>query len=433
MKSARAKVLHRVGHRTMLAHVLDSAGEAGADAIAVVVGPGREDVAAEARAVRSDAEVFVQSERLGTAHAVLAARPALARGYDEILVLYADIPLVQPQTLRRLAEPIGAGAGLTVLGFEAIDPTGYGRLILEEGQLVAIREHKDANQTERAINLCNAGLLALDGRQALDLLQAIGNENAQREYYLTDAVALARRRGLAAQLVLAEVAEVMGVNDRVQLAEAEAIFQARRRDAAMRDGATLIGPETIFFAFDTKIGRDVTIGPNVVFGPGVSLGDDAVIHPFCHLEGAAIGAGSSIGPFARLRPGSRLGDKVKIGNFVETKGTTIAAGSKVNHLSYIGDSIVGANVNIGAGTITCNYDGFLKHRTEIGEGAFIGTNSSLVAPLRIGANAYIGSGSVVTDDVPDDALAIGRGKQVNKPGWAAQFRTRQAARKATKS
>jgi bifunctional UDP-N-acetylglucosamine pyrophosphorylase/glucosamine-1-phosphate N-acetyltransferase len=430
MKSARAKVLHRVAGRTMLAHVLACAGAAGAEAIAVVVGPGREDVAAEAKAAFPGAEVFVQTERLGTAHAVLAARPVLERAcYDEILVLCADIPLVEPQTLQRLAEPIGKGAALAVLGFEAADPSGYGRLIVEAGQLTAIREHSDANEAERAIRLCNAGLLAFAGRHALDLLLAIGNRNAQREFYLTDAVALARAGGLETSLVLAEATEIMGVNDRVQLAAAETLFQSRQREAVMRAGATLIGPETIFFSYDTKVGRDVIIGPNVVFGPAVSLGDNAVIHPFCHLEGADIGAGSSIGPFARLRPGSRIGDKVKIGNFVETKGTSIATGSKVNHLSYIGDSEVGPNVNIGAGAITCNYDGFLKHRTEIGEGAFIGTNASLVAPLRIGANAYIGSGSVVTEDVPDEALAIGRGKQINKPGWSTQFRARQAPRK----
>ena len=432
MKSTRAKVLHRVAGRTMLAHVLACASNAGAGAIAVVVGPGREDVAAEARTAFPGAEVFVQTERLGTAHAVLAARPALERAcYDEILVLCADIPLVEPQTLLRLAEPIGKGAALAVLGFEAADPGGYGRLIVEAGQLTAIREHADANEAERAIRLCNAGLLAIDGRYALELLLAISNRNAQREFYLTDAVALARAGGLETRLVLAEASEIMGVNDRVQLAEAETLFQSRQREAVMRAGATLIGPETIFFSFDTKVGRDVTIGPNVVFGPGVSLGDNAVIHPFCHLEGADIGAGSSIGPFARLRPGSRIGDKVKIGNFVETKGTSIAAGTKVNHLSYIGDSEVGRDVNIGAGAITCNYDGFLKHRMEIGAGAFIGTNVSLVAPLRIGANAYIASGSVVTEDVPDEALAIGRGKQINKPGWSAQFRARQAARKGS--
>ncbi|MDB5508142.1 MAG: UDP-N-acetylglucosamine diphosphorylase/glucosamine-phosphate N-acetyltransferase [Hyphomicrobiales bacterium] len=422
MRSTRPKVLHEVGGRSMLAHVLASVAAAGAEGISIVVGPGREDVAAEARRAAPGAELFVQSERLGTAHAVLAARAAIVNGYDDVLVLFGDTPLVLPETIQRLRAALADGAGLAALGFEPADPTGYGRLLMQDGELAAIREHKDASPEERAVGLCNSGLMALDGRRALSLLESIGRDNVQREYYLTDAVAVARSAGLRTQVVLASPDEVLGVNDRIQLAAAEAIFQSRMRRTAMENGATLTAPDTVFFSHDTRVGRDVLIEPNVVFGPGCSVADGATIHAFSHLEGATVGSGATAGPFARLRPGADLGANVKVGNFVEIKASRIGAGAKVSHLSYIGDATLGEGVNIGAGTITCNYDGFNKARTEIGANAFIGSNSSLVAPVRIGEGAFVGSGTVVTRDVAPDALALARTPQVEKPAWAQRFR-----------
>ncbi|QRG05136.1 bifunctional UDP-N-acetylglucosamine diphosphorylase/glucosamine-1-phosphate N-acetyltransferase GlmU [Xanthobacter dioxanivorans] len=430
MASRLPKVLHKVAGRTMLHHVLDAARAAGATRTAVVVGPGREDVAAEAMRIVPDAEVFVQTERLGTAHAVLAARPALAAGADDVLVVYADTPLIRPETLGLLRAPLAAGAAVAALGFVPDDPTGYGRLVTHGDALVAIREEKDASAAEKEIRLCNAGLMALSGAQALPLLERIGNANAKGEYYLTDAVEIARAAGLTAVAAEAEADEVAGVNSRVQLAEAEAILQRRLRLAAMAGGATLVAPETVFFSADTVLGRDVIVEPHVVFGPGVSVGDDVVIHSFCHLEGARLAAGVSIGPYARLRPGTQLDAGVRIGNFVETKAAHIESGAKVNHLSYVGDAHVGANANLGAGTITCNYDGFAKYRTEIGAGAFIGVNSALVAPVTIGEGAYVGTGAVITADVPADALAVARSRQVVKEGWAKAFREKRAKPKA---
>ena len=422
MKSRLPKVLHAVAGRTMLAHVLAGLGEAGVGRIAVVVGPDREDVAGEALSAVPGATVFVQQERLGTAHAVLAARPALAEGCDELIVAFADTPLIRPETFRALRAALASGARVAVLGFEARDPAGYGRLLHEGDDLIAIREHKDASPAERTVTLCNAGLMAIRGADALAMLDSIGNSNVQKEFYQTDAVALARAAGDRAVVVRAPEDEVMGVNDRVQLAAAEAALQSRLREAAQRRGATLVAPHTVFLAFDTQLDRDVIVEPNVVFGPGVSVGEGAVIHAFSHLDGTRVSAGASIGPFARLRPGARIGEKAKIGNFVEIKAADIGAGAAVSHLSYIGDASVGAKANIGAGTITCNYDGFDKFRTQIGEGAFIGSNSSLVAPVSIGDGAYVGSGSVITEPVAPGALAIGRGRQVAKEGWATEFR-----------
>ncbi len=425
MRSARPKALHEIAGRAMLAHALDALAGAGAEQIAVVVGPNRDDVAAEALKCAPGAEVFVQSERKGTAHATLAARAAIARGYDDILITYADIPLISAPTLSALREGLAQGAGLVVLGFEAADPTGYGRLIESEGRLTAIREHKDASPGERAVRRCNAGPMAFAGAEALAMLETIGCDNAQREFYLTDLVEIARRRGLIAEARMAPEDEVMGVNDRVQLAAAEAAMQRRLRRRAMIEGATLIAPETVFLSMDTKIGRDVVIEPHVVIGKGVTIDDGAVIHAFSHLEGAHVASHASIGPYARLRPGAEIAQKAKVGNFVEIKASTIEAGAKVNHLSYIGDARVGAGANIGAGTITCNYDGFSKYKTDIGAGAFIGSNSALVAPVTIGEGAYVGSGSVVTKDVEPDALAVARGHQMTKPGWAKAFRERK--------
>lgn len=426
MKSRLPKVLHKVAGRTMLHHVLAATRAAGATRTAVVVGPGREDVAAEATRIVPDAQVFVQTERLGTAHAVLAARAALAEGADDVLVLYADTPLVRPETLARLRAPLAEGAAVAALGFEPEDPTGYGRLVTSGDELVAIREEKDATTAEKAIRFCNAGLMALAGKDALSILDRIGNANSKGEYYLTDAVEIARADGRSAVAAKADADEVAGVNSRIQLAEAEAILQKRLRLSAMAEGVTLIAPETVFFSADTVLGRDVIVEPNVVFGPGVTVGDDVVIHAFCHLEGAHLEPGVSIGPYARLRPGTRLEAGVRIGNFVETKAAHIESGAKVNHLSYVGDAHVGAGANLGAGTITCNYDGFSKYRTEIGAGAFVGVNSALVAPVTIGAGAYVGTGAVITSDVPQDALAIARSRQVVKEGWAKEFRAARA-------
>ena len=427
MRSATPKVLHRLAGRSMLAHVLAIAKVAGADRIAVVIGPGRDDVAAEARRISPEAEIMVQAERLGTAHAVLAARDAIARGCDHLLVLFADVPLIGVETLTRLRGALTEGASLAALGFEARDPTGYGRLIVEAGELVAIREHKDASPAERAVTLCFSGLMALDGATALDVLGRIGRDNAQGEYYLTDAVAVTHAAARRAVALRADESETMGVNDRVQLAAAEAAIQHRLRAAAMRAGATLQAPDTVFFSHDTALGRDVTVEPHVVFGPGVTVADGAVIHAFSHLEGARVGAGASVGPYARLRPGADLGRDAKVGNFVEIKSAAIEAGAKVSHLSYIGDARIGAGANIGAGTITCNYDGYGKFRTDIGAGAFIGSNSALVAPVAIGDGAYVASGSVVTEDVPADALAFGRARQVTKPGKGAALKAERAA------
>jgi bifunctional UDP-N-acetylglucosamine pyrophosphorylase / glucosamine-1-phosphate N-acetyltransferase len=422
MRSLRAKPLHEVAGRSMLAHAMKALAGAGAERIAVVVGPDADAVAAEARRHGSDVEIHVQAERRGTANAVLAARSSIERGWDDILVIYADGPLLRAETLRGLRGGLAEGAGLVALGFEAADPAGYGRLVERDGRLVAIREEKDASQAERAIRRCNAGPLAISGARALEWLEAVRDDNAAREFYLTDLIEIAGGRGLAATARLADEEEVMGVNDRVQLARAEAAMQRRLRTEAMLAGATLIAPETVFLSMDTKIGRDVLIEPNVVLGPGVTIDDGAVIHAFSHLEGAHVGSGASIGPYARLRPGAEIAAKAKIGNFVEIKAASIEAGAKVNHLSYIGDARVGAGANIGAGTITCNYDGFTKSKTDIGAGAFIGSNSALVAPVAIGDGAYVGSGSVVTENVEPDALAIARGRQANKAGWAKAFR-----------
>ncbi|MBB3771351.1 bifunctional UDP-N-acetylglucosamine pyrophosphorylase/glucosamine-1-phosphate N-acetyltransferase [Angulomicrobium tetraedrale] len=427
MLSAQPKVLHKVAGRAMVSHVLDAALAAGASRIAVVVGPDHDAVAEEVHRTVPDAAIFVQSERRGTAHAVLAAREALAEGHDDVVVMYGDTPLVRGETVLALRAPLALGAGVAVLGFRPEDPTGYGRLLTRGGELVAIREEKEASPEERAVRLCNAGLMAFDGRAVLGLIDAIGDANAKREFYLTDAVEIARAQGRLSGVVEAPADEVAGVNSRVQLAQAEAILQARLRRRALEGGATLVAPDTVFFSADTRLGRDVVVEPNVVFGAGVTVEEGATIRAFSHIEGAHVGRGAIVGPFARLRPGAMLGEGVHVGNFVEIKAAELSPGVKVNHLSYVGDSSVGANTNIGAGTITCNYDGFRKHRTVIGANAFIGTNSLLVAPVSVGDGAYIGTGSIITEDVPADALAIARARQVNKPGWAVRLRERLAA------
>ena len=422
MRSSIPKVLHPVAGQSLLAHVLGAAPNGAGAALAVVVGPGQEAVEQEAKRLRPEAATFVQRERLGTAHAVLAARDAIRRGASDLLVVFGDTPLISAATLKRLREPLNKGADLAVLAFRAADPSGYGRLLVQGNRLISIREQAEATAEERAINLCNAGAMAFDGRTAMAVIEKIRNANSKGEYYLSDAVAIVRDLGLEAIVVEANEDEVRGINNKAQLAEAEQVMQARLRKAALDAGVTMIAPDTVYLAADTKFGDDVTIEPYVVIGPGVSISDGTVIHSFSHIVQSSIGKNASVGPFARMRPGTTLGDGAKIGNFVETKAAILEAGAKVNHLSYVGDAHVGAKANIGAGTITCNYDGFGKHKTEIGAGAFIGTNSSLVAPVKIGNGAYIGSGSVISRDVPDDALALERSEQTIREGGARRIR-----------
>ena len=422
MRSNLPKVLHPIAGRPLIAHVLAAAPGGKDDAIAVVVGPDHQAVIEEIKRARPEARTYVQRERLGTAHAVLAARDAIADGADDILIAFGDTPLIDVATFERLRAALKDGASLAVLGFRAANPTGYGRLLVEGNELVAIREQADASEAERAVTLCNAGVMAFAGEAVLKILDRIGNGNSKGEYYLTDAVAIVRELGLRAAVIETDEDEVRGINTKAQLAEAEQVMQRKLRQAALDAGVTLIAPETVFLAADTTFGKDVTIEPFVVIGPGVAIDDGAVIHSFSNIVGARIGKNASIGPYARLRPGTVLGEGVRIGNFVETKAADLEAGVKVNHLTYIGDTHIGENANIGAGTITCNYDGFDKHRTEIGAGAFVGSNSSLVAPVKIGAGAYVGSGSVISKDVPDDALAVERSEQTIKQGWAKRFR-----------
>lgn len=423
MKSAQPKVLHAVAGRPMVAHAAAAALEAGASRLAFVIGPDMDAVREAVAAAGIKGEFFVQTERLGTAHAVLAARAAIA-GFDgDVMILYGDTPLMRPGALQRLQAALN-DAAVAVLGFEAVNPFGYGRLIRDDnGALIAIREEKDATDAERAIRLCNSGMIAFrSGAGALALLDRIGNANAKGEYYLTDTVELARADGLKVAVELCPEEDTLGVNDRKQLAGVEVIMQQRLRDAAMAGGATLVAPETVTFSYDTRLGQDVIVEPNVFFGTGVTVGNNVHIKAFSHFERATIADGVIVGPFARLRPGAEIGEGAHIGNFVEVKQAKVEAGAKVNHLTYIGDARVGAKANVGAGTIVCNYDGFHKHFTDIGAGAFIGSNSALVAPVKIGDGAYVGTGSVITSDVEPDSLALERNRQVQVPGWAARFR-----------
>jgi bifunctional UDP-N-acetylglucosamine pyrophosphorylase/glucosamine-1-phosphate N-acetyltransferase len=432
MQSSMPKVLHPVAGRSLLAHVLEAAPKGAGASLAVVIGPDQGAVAEEIKRLRPDATTFVQRERLGTAHAVLAARDAIARGADDLLVAFGDTPLITAATIARMRAPLKNGAALAVLGFHAADPTGYGRLLVEGDQLVAIREQADATPAERTIKLSNAGVMAFDGHKALQVIEEIGNANSKGEYYLSDAVGVVRQLGLEAVVIETSEDEVRGINTKTQLAEAEQVMQTRLRQAALDAGVTMVAPETVYLAADTRFGSDVTIEPFVVIGPGVTIADGAVIHSFSHIVQSSIGKKASVGPYARLRPGTSLGEGARIGNFVETKAATLEAGVKVNHLSYIGDTDIGAGANVGAGTITCNYDGFDKHRTTIGSGAFVGSNSSLVAPVKIGSGAYIGSGSVISRDVPDDALAVERSEQATRPGWAKRFREMKTRGKTPK-
>lgn len=426
MKSAKAKVLHEIAGKPMLAHVMAAAAALSPARLAVVIGDHAPAVGEAARALRPDVSVWVQAPPRGTGDAVGKALPALEGFEGVVLVLYADTPLVRAGSLRALVEAAEGAAG-AVLGFRAEAPGAYGRLALdEEGGLAAIVEAKDASPDELEIDLCNSGVMAVDAAFLRAAIPRLEPNNAKNEYYLTDIVAMARAEGKRFAVVEGDEDEVLGVNSRVELAIAEEVFQDRMRVAAMHEGATLIDPTTVYFSHDTVLGADVVIEPGVFFGPGVVVGDGAAIRAFSHIEGARIGAGAVVGPFARLRPGATLGEKARVGNFVEVKKAEIGAGAKVNHLSYIGDASVGPAANIGAGTITCNYDGYGKFRTEIGAGAFVGSNSALVAPVKIGDGAYIGSGSVITKDVEADALAVARGRQAEISGWAARFRKANA-------
>ncbi|MFQ3622250.1 MAG: bifunctional UDP-N-acetylglucosamine diphosphorylase/glucosamine-1-phosphate N-acetyltransferase GlmU [Acetobacteraceae bacterium] len=426
MRSSTPKPLHRLAGRPMVCHVLAACREAGFGSAAVVVGP--EPAFAAMREAVAPAPCFVQEQRLGTAHAALAAAPALAAARGEAMVLYGDVPLVRAATMRALVEARReAGAALALLAFRPADPAQYGRVLLDaDGSVARIVEWRDAGASERAVGLCNAGLFCAPAADLLRWLRRVGNANAKGEYYLTDIVAIARAEGGRIAHVEAPEAELLGINARDELAAAEAAIQDRLRCAAMAGGATLVAPETVFLSWDTALGRDVTVHPHVVFGPGVTVEDGAEIRSFSHLEGCRVGARAVVGPFARLRPGASLGADAHVGNFVELKNTALGEGAKANHLAYLGDAAVGPGANIGAGTITCNYDGAAKHRTVIGAGVFVGSNATLVAPLTLGDGCFIAAGSTITEDVSAQAMAFGRARQVEKPDRAAVFR---AARK----
>jgi len=433
MASDMPKVLHPVAGLPMVNHVLNVCKNSGANKRAVVVGNQAERVGSVIKRHDDKVSIHEQTERNGTAHAVLAASDAVTDDIDDVVILFGDVPLTTQETLQSARAALADGADIVVLGFETTDPTGYGRLLVENGELVAIREHKDATLEEKKITLCNSGIMAFRRECMLSTLHEIGNDNAQGEYYLPDAVEIGRAQGLKTIAVTVPEDETLGVNDRVQLADVNELWQQRRRKQAMLSGVTMECPNTVIFHHDTIVERDAVLEPNIVFGPKVQVANGATIRAFSHLEGTSVGEGAIIGPYARLRPGAVMAKNSKAGNFVEIKAATIGEGAKVNHLSYIGDAEVGAKANIGAGTITCNYDGFLKHQTVIGEGAFIGTNTSLIAPVTIGKNANTAAGSAVYTDVPADDLAIERNDQANLKGKAKQLRERNAKRKADKT
>ncbi|MFC6638527.1 bifunctional UDP-N-acetylglucosamine diphosphorylase/glucosamine-1-phosphate N-acetyltransferase GlmU [Sulfitobacter sp. JBTF-M27] len=429
MNSDLPKVLHPIAGEPMLLHALAAGETLAPEARVVVAGHGAEQVRNATFAHDAQIKVVEQTEQLGTAHAVAQARPALS-GFDGMaLVLYGDTPFIQAETLEKMREALMQN-DVVVLGFEAADPARYGRLVMDGQQLDRIVEYKDASEKERMITLCNSGVVACKADLLFDLIDAVDNNNASEEYYLTDIVGLARARGLSATAVTCDEWETVGINSRAELARAEADFQERARAALLEDGVTLSAPQTVFLARDTVIGRDSLVEPNVVFGPGVTVESGAIIRAFSHLEGCHVSRGAIIGPYARLRPGAELSENVRIGNFVEIKNAQIAEGAKVNHLSYIGDATIGAAANIGAGTVTCNYDGVMKHHTHVGAGAFIGSSTMLVAPVSIGDGAMTGSGSVITSDVEADALALARAPQVEKPGMARKLFEMLKAKKA---
>jgi bifunctional UDP-N-acetylglucosamine pyrophosphorylase / glucosamine-1-phosphate N-acetyltransferase len=427
MKSSLPKVLHKVAGRTLLGHVIGVAETLECDRVVVVVGPDMGDVAIEA----APHVTVTQTMQKGTGDAVKPARDVLAGlGAGTVLILYGDTPFIRPETLQAMLARRAAGAAIVVLGFQPDDPGEYGRLIVsDDGALESIVEFREADAAQRAVTLCNSGVLAVDAEKLFDWVDQVTDDNAKGEFYLTDIVAIARGDGMSAAVVEANEAELLGINSRTDLAGAEAYWQRERRVLMMNNGVTLTDPDSVFFSVDTKIAPDVSIGPNVVFGPDVSVAGGVEIKAFCHIEGAAVGEGAIIGPFARLRPGAVLERDVHIGNFVEVKESHIGEGAKANHFTYLGDSTVGAKSNIGAGTITCNYDGFFKHRTVIGAGAFIGSNTALVAPVSVGDGAIVGAGSVVTRDIGENTLAVARGRQEERDGWAKDFRAEQQAKK----
>ncbi|MEO1796507.1 MAG: bifunctional UDP-N-acetylglucosamine diphosphorylase/glucosamine-1-phosphate N-acetyltransferase GlmU [Pseudomonadota bacterium] len=431
MQSDMPKVLHEIAGAPLLIHALESARGLEAAHTVVVTGHGAEAVEAAALAHDETIVCVRQEEQRGTGHAVQQAAEALADHDGPAFVLYGDTPFVTAETLAKMAEAL-EGASVAVLGFEAEDPGKYGRLVTEGDRLLKIVEWKDASEEERAITLCNSGVLAADSGLLFDLLAEVTDDNAAGEFYLTDVPGLANQRGLVTRVVRCDEAETLGVNSRADLARARAFFQTRARTQAMETGAQLEAPETVYFAHDTVLGRDCTVEPNVVFGPGVTVETGARIRAFSHLEGCHVSRGAIVGPYARLRPGAELSEDVRVGNFVEIKAAEIGEGAKVNHLSYVGDAAIGAGTNVGAGTITCNYDGVMKHRTEIGKGAFIGSNTMLVAPVTVGDEAMTASGSVITRDIPEGALALGRAEQTTKPGLARKLMARLRAIKAKK-
>jgi bifunctional UDP-N-acetylglucosamine pyrophosphorylase/glucosamine-1-phosphate N-acetyltransferase len=429
MKSPLPKVLHRVGHRAMLDHAIDAAEGLGCERIVVVVGNHSPEVRAHVEKRLGAAAIAVQDPPLGTGHAVRAAESLLADFDGEVVVTYGDVPLLRAADI----EPVFGGGGVTVIGFEARDPGAYGRLVMDGDVLTAITEAKEASPEVLALTTCNSGVMAAPARLLFDLLARVTNDNAKGEYYLTDVVALAREHGAPTRAVMASEDAVMGVNAQAELAQAEALFQQVQRETFLAAGVTMSAPDTVHFAWDTQVGGGTVIEPFVVFGLGAKIAENARIRSFSHIEGATVASGAEVGPYARLRPGADLGEDVKVGNFVEVKAVRMDKGAKANHLAYLGDGSVGAGANVGAGTIFCNYDGFNKARTEVGEGAFIGSNSSLVAPVSIGAGALVGSGSVITKDVPPDAMAFGRARQIVKEGGGATFREKAKAKKAAKS
>ena len=432
MNSDTPKVLHKIGGSPLLHHAMHAGQSLDPIHTVVVAGHGAEAVARAARAFDDGVVVAIQDRQLGTAHAVAQAAPLLTDATGDVIVLYGDTPFIRPETLEAMQDA-RLRHSVVVLGFQAADPGRYGRLVVAGADLLRIVEFKDATDEERLITLCNSGVICADAKVLFDLVAAVGNDNAAGEFYLTDIIALARARGLSAGVVTCDEAETLGVNTRAELVDAERLFQTRARAGALEDGVTLTAPETVFFGLDTTIGRDAIIGPNVIFGPRVTVESGAEILAFCHLEGCHISRGATVGPFARLRPGAELAEDVHVGNFVEIKNAILDEGVKVGHLSYIGDADIGEGTNIGAGTITCNYDGVMKHRTTIGKDVFIGSDTMLVAPVTVGDNALTGSGSVITTDVPAGAIALGRAKQVNKPGLAVKLMDALRAIKARKT
>lgn len=433
MKSSKPKVLHEIAGLPLVCHVVQQMQNAGTTELAIVVGRGAEDVAAAVKDFANDASIYQQHKRLGTAHAVLAARDAFKKAFDDVLIVFGDTPLIEADALKRARHELANGADIVVMGFKTTEPFGYGRLIEKDNKLIAIVEEKDASDYEKTINFCNGGLMAVNGKKIIELLDKVENKNSKQEYYLTDIVALGVKQGLNIQAIEVPFDNVIGINTRLELAMADQIWQARKAKDLMLSGVTLQKPETIYFSYDTKIEADVIVEPNVYFGKNVEVCNGAIIHAFSHIAGAIIGESVEVGPYARLRPGARLEKSSRVGNFCEVKNTTIGEGAKINHLSYIGDTVIGAGVNIGAGTITCNYDGFNKWKTIIEDNAFIGSNSSLVAPVKIGAGAYVASGSVITENVPNNSLAFGRAQQTIKQDRATMLRERFAKIKKDKA